>query len=56
MLFGTGLELTLGVSLLGLLSKAPGVSDAPGVPGVLVVAAPEGVTGSAGSPLAAGAI
>jgi len=47
-----GLELTLGGLLLGLVSKAPGVSEAPGVPGVRTVAAPDGETGgpSPGAP------
>jgi hypothetical protein len=40
-----GLELALGGLLLGVLSKAPGVSEAPGVPGVRSVAAPDGETG-----------
>lgn len=48
-----GAELTLGASLLGFDINAPGVSDAPGVPGVRTVAAAEGVTGAAPSGLSA---
>jgi len=38
------LELTAGESLFRFVSKAPGVSAAPGVPGVRSVAAADGAT------------
>jgi hypothetical protein len=40
--FAPGPELAAGGLLLGLFSRAPGVSEAPGVPGVRVVAAAAG--------------
>jgi hypothetical protein len=51
-----GLELTAAELSLGLVCRVPGVSDAPGVPGVRSVAAPDGAAafGPPACPLSSG--